>query len=206
MEHKFSKNSKYYTIGMYTLFFVLLATIIVKLVWNWSDTASYIDMLLGVVQPFLVGLLIAYLINPLTKFMNDKVFKKIFKDKVPKVRKLLSVLISYIIVIGVIVTALFYIIPQIVDSLTQLASFVESAQTGYTSIMAKLRELNEGYPEWKLDSVIEMINDIPAAIMDIIKTTIPKLIPTLYNTSLSLISLVVNLLISIMVSVYMLLV
>lgn len=205
MEHKFSKNSKYYTIGMYTLFFVLLATIIVKLVWNWSDTASYIDMLLGVVQPFLVGLLIAYLINPLTKFMNDKVFKKIFKDKVPKVRKLLSVLISYIIVIGVIVTALFYIIPQIVDSLTQLASFVESAQTGYTSIMAKLRELNESYPEWKLDSVIEMINDIPAAIMDIIKTTIPKLIPTLYNTSLSLISLVVNLLISIMVSVYMLL-
>ena len=71
--------------------------------------------------------------------------------------------------------------------------------------MAKLRELNESYPEWKLDSVIEMINDIPAAIMDIIKTTIPKLIPTLYNTSLSLISLVVNLLISIMVSVYMLL-
>ena len=205
MEHKFSKNSKYYTIGMYTLFFVLLATIIVKLVWNWSDTASYIDMLLGVVHPFLVGLLIAYLINPLTKFMNDKVFKKIFKNKVPKVRKLLSVLISYIIVIGVIVTALFYIIPQIVDSLTQLTSFVESAQTGYTSIMGKLKELNKSYPEWKLDSVIEMINDIPAAMTDVIKTTIPKLIPTLYNTSLSLISLVVNLLISIMVSVYMLL-
>lgn len=205
MSHKFSKNSKYYTIGIYALFFVLLMTIVVKLVWNWSDTASYLDAILGVIQPFLVGLLIAYLINPLTKLINEKIFKKLFRSKAPGVRKLLSVLVSYIIVIGVIVTAMFYLIPQIVESLTQIASFIETAQTGYTSIMTKLSELNAQYPQWKLDAVIEMINDIPEALTDLIKATIPKLIPTLYNTSLSLISLVVNLLIAIMVSAYMLL-
>lgn len=205
MEHKFSKNSKYYTIGVYSVIFVTLATIMVKLVWNWHDTTSYVSGIMGVIQPFLVGLLIAYLINPLTKLLNDKVFKKLFHGRMPKLRKLLSVLISYIIVIGVIVTALFYIIPQIVESLKQIASFIESAQTGYADMMNKLMELNENYPQWKLDSVINMIEDIPGALSEVITDIVPMIIPTIYNTSLSLISTIIDLLIAIMVSAYMLL-
>lgn len=205
MNHRFLKNSKYYTIGVYAVLFVALATIAVKLVWNWDDTTGYVGRVLDVVQPFLVGLLIAYLINPLTKLINEKIFKKLFKGKLPKLRKLLSVLISYIIVIGAIVTALFYIIPQVMESLKQIATFVESAQTGYANIMDKLKELNADYPQWKLDSVINMIEDVPEALADVITEQVPKLIPTIYSTSLSLISGAVDLLIAIMVSVYMLL-
>ena len=205
MNHKFSKNSRYYTIGIYTLFFILLATIIVKLVWNWDATSSLLSSLLDVVYPFLIGLLIAYLINPLAKLISKKLLKNVFKMKSRGARKLISVLLSYIIVITAIVTAMLYIVPQIGESLAQLSGFIESAQSGYTSIMNKLKELNEQYPEWKLDGIIEMINGIPALITDFVKTTAPKLLPTLYSTSMSLISGVVNMLISIMVSAYMLL-
>lgn len=205
MSHKFSKNSKYYTIVIYGLAFVLLAAIAVKLVWHWDATSSYLGRILGVIQPFLVGLLIAYLINPLAKLINEKVLKKIFRSKAPKTRKVLAVLTSYVIVIGVIVTALFYIVPQIVESLMQIANLVETAQTGYTSIMKELEKLNENYPEWRLDSIIKMVNKIPSMLTDVITNTIPKLIPTLYNTSLSLISGIVNLFIAVIVSIYMLL-
>lgn len=205
MDHKFSKNSKYYTIVIYGLAFVILAAVAIKLVWHWDATSSYLGRVLGVVQPFLIGLLIAYLINPLTKLINEKIFRKIFKSKAPKTRKILSVLTSYIIVIGVIVTALFYIIPQIVDSLMQIANLVESAQTGYSSIMNKLNKMKENYPEWNIDAVIKTVDGIPAMMTDVITKTVPKLIPTLYNTSISLISGVINLLIAIMVSIYMLL-
>lgn len=205
MDHKFSKNSKYYTIVIYGLAFVILAAVAIKLVWHWDATSSYLGRVLGVVQPFLIGLLIAYLINPLTKLINEKIFRKIFKNKAPKTRKILSVLTSYIIVIGVIVTALFYIIPQIVDSLMQIANLVESAQTGYSSIMNKLNKMKENYPEWNIDAVIKTVDGIPAMMTDVITKTVPKLIPTLYNTSISLISGVINLLIAIMVSIYMLL-
>ena len=205
MSHKFSKNSRYYTIGIYTIFFILIATVVVKLVWNWDATSSLLGRVMDVINPFLVGLLIAYLINPLAKLISTKLFKNMLKIKSHGVRKLLSVLLSYIIVISAIVTALFYIVPQIAESLTQLSNFIGNAQNGYTSIMNKIRELNEQYPEWKLDGIIELINSVPALITDFIKTTVPKLLPTIYNTSMSLISGVVNMLISIMVSAYMLL-
>ena len=205
MSHKFSKNSRYYTIGIYAICFILIATIVVKLVWNWEDTSSLFGTVLDVIYPFLIGLLIAYLINPLAKLISRKLLKNVFKIKSHGKRKLLSVLLSYLIVIGAIVTALFYIVPQIVESLTQLSGFIGNAQSGYTSIMNELRALNEQYPEWKLDGIIDMINSVPSLITDFIKTTVPKLIPTIYNTSMSLISGVVNMLISIMVSAYMLL-
>lgn len=205
MGHKFTKNSKYYTIGIYFLVFILFATIIVRLIWNWEATSSYLDMLLDVIYPFLVGLLIAYLINPLTKIISDKFLKKIFKEKAKGARKLLSVLLSYIIVIGAIVMVMFYIVPQIGESLTQLVSFIESAQNGYTNIMNKLEELNNSYPQWKFDVIIDAVEKMPDALANVITETLPTLIPTIYNTSLSVISVVVNLLIAVMVSVYMLL-
>ncbi len=205
MNHKFSKNSRYYTICMYAIMFVLIATIIVKLVWNWEATSSLLGRLLGVVQPFLIGLLIAYLINPLAKLISRKLLKNIFKIKSHGKRKLFSVLLSYIIVISAIVTAMFYIVPQIGESLAQISGFIESAQSGYTSIMNELRQLNERYPEWKLDGIIEMIDNIPALLTDFVKTTVPTLLPTIYNTGMSLISGLINMLIAVMVSVYMLL-
>lgn len=205
MNHKFSKNSRYYTICMYAIMFVLIATIIVKLVWNWEATSSLLGRLLGVVQPFLIGLLIAYLINPLAKLISRKLLKNIFKIKSHGKRKLFSVLLSYIIVISAIVTVMFYIVPQIGESLAQLSGFIESAQSGYTSIMNELRQLNERYPEWKLEGIIEMIDNIPALLTDFVKTTVPTLLPTIYNTGMSLISGLINMLIAVMVSVYMLL-
>ena len=191
--------------GIYFLVFILFATIIVRLIWNWEATSSYLDMLLDVIYPFLVGLLIAYLINPLTKIISDKFLKKFFKEKAKGARKLLAVLFSYIIVIGAIVTAMFYIVPQIGESLTQLVSFIESAQNGYTNIMNKLEELNNSYPQWKFDVIIDAVENMPDALANVITETLPTLIPTIYNTSLSVISVVVNLLIAVMVSVYMLL-
>lgn len=204
MEHKFSKNSRYYTIGIYAIVFILIATICIKLVWNWDETSSLLGALLDVVQPFLLGLLIAYFINPLAKLISRKLLKNIFKIKSHGVRKVLSVLIAYIIVISAIVTAMFYIVPQIVESLSQLSNFIDTAQTGYGKIMNKLQELNEKYPQWKLDGVIDMIKGVPSLITDFIKNTVPTLLPTLYSTSMSVISGLINMLISIIVSVYML--
>ena len=100
MNHKFSKNSTYYTIGMYAIFFILIATVVVKLVWNWDATSSLLGRLLDVIYPFLVGLLIAYLINPLAKLISSKLLKKIFRIKSHGKRKLFSVLLSYILVIS----------------------------------------------------------------------------------------------------------
>ena len=170
---------------------------------NWESTSSTISHALKVLYPFLFGLLIAYFLNPLSKVL-DHFLNRFFKDRHTGIRKGLSILLSYIIVLGLIITVLFYIIPQIIDSLTQITSFVNSAQSGYNQFMDKVLELESTHPEWDLSGINDAMEEIPDKIINIITKAIPTIIPTIYNTSMSLISGFLNVIIAIIVSVYML--
>ena len=203
MNHKFSKNNKYYTIALYTIAVVTVCSLIIRVIMNWESTSSTISHALKVLYPFLFGLLIAYFLNPLSKVM-DNFLNRFFKDRHPGICKGLSILLSYVIVLGLIITVLFYIIPQIIDSLTQITSFVNSAQSGYKQFMDKILELESTHPEWDLSVINDAMEEIPDKIINIITKAIPTIIPPIYNTSMSLISGFLNAIIAIIVSVYML--
>ena len=203
MNHKFSKNNKYYTIALYTIAVVTICSLIIRVIMNCESTSSTISHALKVLYPFLFGLLIAYFLNPLSKIL-DHFLNRFFKDRHPGIRKGLSILLSYIIVLGLIITVLFYIIPQIIDSLTQITSFINSAQSGYNQFMDKVLELESTHPEWDLSGINDAMEEIPDKIINIITKAIPTIIPTIYNTSMSLISGFLNVIIAIIVSVYML--
>ena len=199
MNHKLSKNNKYYTIALYTIAVVTICSLIIRVIMNWESTSSTISHALKVLYPFLFGLLIAYFLNPLSKIL-DHFLNRFFKDRHPGIRKGLSILLSYIIVLGLIITVLFYII----DSLTQITSFINSAQSGYNQFMDKVLELESTHPEWDLSGINDAMEEIPDKIINIITKAIPTIIPTIYNTSMSLISGFLNVIIAIIVSVYML--
>lgn len=204
MMDKRNKKTRLIGRGLYILILSALIACVVKVVWHWDAAADLLGGILNIISPFLVGLFIAYMINPLAELLNAKIFKGIFRIKRKGLRKGLSVLLSYVIVITFITIILFYIIPQIVESLTQLTGFIESAQTGYNEIVDAIENLNEKYPEWKLNTVIEFINDIPEQIEKYIGDIALTLLPKIYTTSLSVVSGIINALIAIMVSVYML--
>ena len=203
MNHNFSKINNYYTIALYTISVVNICSLIIRVIMNWESTSSTISHALKVLYPFLFGLLIAYFLNPLSKIL-DHFLNRFFKDRHPGIRKGLSILLSYIIVLGLIITVLFYIIPQIIDSLTQITSFINSAQSGYNQFMDKVLELESTHPEWDLSGINDAMEEIPDKIINIITKAIPTIIPTIYNTSMSLISGFLNVIIAIIVSVYML--
>ena len=81
MSHKFSKNSKYYTIALYSIVVIIASAVIIKVIFNWDSTSTAISNTISILYPFILGLLIAYLINPVTKFIYDKLFGLIFKNK-----------------------------------------------------------------------------------------------------------------------------
>ena len=167
MNHKFSKNNKYYTIALYTIAVVTVCSLIIRVIMNWESTSSTISHALKVLYPFLFGLLIAYFLNPLSKVL-DNFLNRFFKDRHPGICKGFSILLSYVIVLGLIITVLFYIIPQIVDSLTQITSFVNSAQSGYKQFMDKILELESTHPEWDLSVINDAMEEIPDKIINII--------------------------------------
>lgn len=204
MKHKFKKNDKYFTISVYALVVILLAAIGIKIIVSWSDTQKFISTLIGVLTPFLLGFFIAYIINPLAKFINQSILRKLFRIKNRTVRKVISILLSYIIVFGMIATIIFYIIPQIADTLTQISTFIESAQTGYNRLIAQIRLIEEKNPSWDFQAIYDFIEKIPSVVSEFITKQLPQIVPAVFSTSVSVITGVIDFFIAVIVSMYML--
>lgn len=200
-KHKFEKNSKYYTISVYVIITVIVSAILLKVIWHWASTIKSVERIIGMLMPFLIGLLIAYLMNPLVKGLDKNLFEKIFRIKRANIRKALSILISYIFVLGIIIVCISVIIPEIYSSLKNISSGV---QDSYNKLIIFLEDFNKKYPELDISYVTDVVKQNSSNIIDFVKGSLDKILPVLYNTSVSVISWLINIIISIMVSCYML--
>lgn len=96
-----------------------------------------IRFITSIFTPFFVGFVIAYLLNPLMKLLEEKVFFGIRFPKNPqradKLRRLLSMLLIYVLLFGVIVCLTLLLIPQIGNSVETLLKNIPS----YMETMSK---------------------------------------------------------------------
>lgn len=199
--HKFEKNHQYYIISIYVIATVVISAILLKAVWNWASTVQTIHQVIGMLMPFLIGLFIAYLMNPLVKTLDKNVFERAFRIKKPSIRKVLSILVSYLVVFGIIIICISVIIPEIYASLKNISSGV---QDSYNKLIIFLDDINKKYPDLDISYITDVVKQNSSDIINLIKGSLDKIIPMIYNTSISVISWVIKIIIAIMVSCYML--
>ena len=71
---KIDLNKKYTTIAVYAFIVILLAVLAVWFFLNYSDFGGYISKRFSILSPVLLGVLFAYLLNPIVRFFENKVF------------------------------------------------------------------------------------------------------------------------------------
>ena len=94
--------SRYFTIVIYGLMFVLGTILLVRIVGSFNNTVKLLGQALQVIAPFLVGAFIAFILYPLVRFFYRNLFKNTLHMKSDKLSKWLSILVTYVIAIGVI--------------------------------------------------------------------------------------------------------
>ena len=85
----FQPNSKYFTIVVYALFFVLGSILIYKFIGNWNSTVKAFKNIFSILSPFLIGAMIALILYPFIKTLYNKFFLKVCHIKSRKLAKLL---------------------------------------------------------------------------------------------------------------------
>ena len=136
-ENKFRANSKYFTIASYAFGVIAIASLVIKLIFFWDDATSFFKNLVSALEPFFLGILIAFLINPLINWMRRVLFGKLIRIKKPGLNKGLSILLAYLVVLAAIIAAILFIIPSIINTATKL-----SGQLG------ELRHTVSGITKW----------------------------------------------------------
>lgn len=121
------------------VFFVIFYLLI-----NISAIGGVLSSVLSVFTPIILGFTFAYMLNPILKLFEFKVFKKL-KNK--KLLRALSIVFTYVFALLLIVAFGFLIIPALIESIKDLAgkmdSYLFSTAQYVNSLIVKFTKNNE---------------------------------------------------------------
>lgn len=201
---KINWNSKYTTISVYTIITFLICILIYAVLFNFTVIGDFIRKLMKILAPIIWGIVIAYLVNPIMKWI-EKRLSKIIEKKKPhfKITRILSLTFAMIIFLAVIAALGAIILPQVIESITtiinNISTYINNFEKWIDSFLVK-------YPEL-LTIVSDQIDNIEKAAMEFANNIAPKLgdiMMKITDSTLSFIVAVKDGLIGIIVAVYLL--
>ncbi|MCD7784621.1 MAG: AI-2E family transporter [Oscillospiraceae bacterium] len=115
---RFFNNKRYNKIFGYCIAFITVVLLIVLFLFQWDTVKSFFGTILGVLEPVIWGLVIAFIMNSMVKRTEIILGKTIFKKKPhPKASRAIGILVASVIIIAVIVLVIMAVIPQIISSI-----------------------------------------------------------------------------------------
>lgn len=197
---KIEWNDKYTTIAVYT-FLVIAATILFYLgISQVSIFTDKVDSVIIILQPFIIGFSIAYIINFLLDFYENKVFKiKQIKKLNLKSTRGIGIIFSYLTMFLIIGMMFKFLLPEVLDSIVGLVNDIPTYINKTTELMYDIiGDLNIGEEYSK--TIIDNINNIINYTIKFISNLIPALGLMVANFA----SGIWNVVIGIIVSIYLL--
>ncbi|MBO5348684.1 MAG: AI-2E family transporter [Clostridia bacterium] len=147
------KDRKVLTKWMYWFSLAFALILVYKILDSFLAISTWVSNLFSIVTPFIIGVIIAYILYIPSRKLESIYNKAKF---IRKKSRLLSVLTVYILVIILCIIAIRFFVPAIVDSFQDL---VNNFQTYYNTIKEKIMSLPED-SILKSDNVINAINQL----------------------------------------------
>lgn len=193
-----SGKKRYLRTGL-TIFVSLAAVVAFYfIILRYQGIKSYLDMISLALQPVMVGIVIAYVLCPVAKFLERQFHRG---KRLSRVARPLSVLFTLIFAIGILGLFCALILPQVADS---IRSLVADLPRMLEVQLARLDSYLETDSE-AAAAVMQMITSVETFLMAWIKENMFETVSNVAVSVLSIGSAIVNLVVSVVVTVYLLL-
>jgi predicted PurR-regulated permease PerM len=197
---KVNWNSKYTTIAIYSFLVAVSVILFYLAISQVSIFTDKLDSIIVILQPFIIGFSIAYIINFLLEFYENKVLEtKYIKKLKLKSKRGLGIILSYITAFFIISMVVKFLLPQLIDSIVGLVNDIPTYINSTTEFVDKvIKDLNieEQYSKTLMDNFNNLINYIIRFVTN--------LIPALGSLVAKIASSIWNVILGIIVSVYLL--
>ncbi len=212
--HKFKELMKDSTFIRWS-FFILFNAILLYLVffavqnigWIWNKTTGIASTLISAFWPLIIGLILAYLLNPLSEFIDSKVVNKLIKipkdpikaEKRANLSHFISVLLTFILVIAAVIAIIYGFTVMLIGRVVfkDLSMLLENFITALTQYEVTFRSwITSNIPEGMLsDKLMETASAIMTWIADNI--SVSSMIGTFTDIGGSVLDIVIGVIIAI---------
>lgn len=168
---------KYFYIGLTAFLVVAACVLFFFLIFRLPGILSFFGKILSVTQPVIIGLIIAYLVNPIANSINGGLLKlsnKYFNKKPRLIRKIsnaISVFGALAVFILMIILIIYMIVPQFIESISsmikvlpgQLDTFIKEISAEFErnkDLQNLINALYEYEQEWLQNDLTGYVNSI----------------------------------------------
>lgn len=202
---KIDWNKKYTTISVYSFIVVCCSIIFYSIISQLDQFTGKLGELMAILQPFIIGFVIAYLLNFILVFYEEKLFRGDKFNKLKgKSKRGLGIVLTYISAGLILYLFTQFVVPQLVDSIVGLANDIPKYVNNLTVLIDKLsQELNVGSEylgQEYYNIAIEKWNEFVTFIINLGA----NLIPILGNFAAAVASSIWNIVLGLIISVYLL--
>lgn len=176
---------------------ICAGVVLYSVINNLPAIGTTVRSIIGIFKPILIGLAIAYLINPLVK-LTDRGIAPVVKNE--RVRNWVAITIAYAIVILFLTVLLYSLLPQLFESVMQ---FVNNINIYSAAVNDLLKGLQASAEEHGID-VNQVINTGSSFVTDAV-TWLTNNAGTMVGRSVTYGSEAVSLVISFILAIYFLL-
>ena len=196
---KIDWNRKYTTVAVYS-FIVIACSIVFYLISSQVKVFSNkISDFIAILYPFIIGFAIAYLLNFILKFIENRIISEKMRGKSPARVRAISMIITYFVAGTLCYLFVHFVWPELLESIIGLFNDIPNYVNNATVMINKLIE------EFNLTPAsMEILESKWKELTDFIMNFMTDIIPVIGNTIMVVISSLWNIVLGVIVSIYLL--
>lgn len=206
-ENKNQRFSQIISKSMSQLIVILLAIIIFFAFYRFSEIMSVFKLILGTIQPILIGLCLGYVLKRPQKFFHKKIYKLFTKHRIIKkekkresISKGLSIFIAMIMFLVTIYILIIMAVPEIVENIFRVTDTLPEQVNRLIRWVSARMEENSKYA----DMFEKILKEATDYITRWVKNDMMTQIGQLASGIISAVSVFVNAVVGVIVAVYVL--
>lgn len=191
---KVNWNSKYTTISVYSFIVICCSIIFYRIASDTSVFMGKISSIISTLQPFIIGAVIAYLLNFILVFVEERMLSKNKLDKLkPKSKRAIGLLLTYIVAFILLALFVQFVLPQLVESMLGLVNDIPTYLTNLSDLLTKYtKDLNidKEYLDIAVTKLTDFINyfiSVAAGLLPVVGQALGIVASSIWNIVLGVI-------------------
>jgi predicted PurR-regulated permease PerM len=194
-----NKDYNYFKIFLAVFLAIVCSIVVYFLFSKLGYVVLFLKKIFKILAPVIIGVVFAYLFNPIITRIEDYLNKY---DKIKKKNKLgrvLGIIITYVLFVAVIVIFIRFFIPSLLDSLNMMVKNIPKYLENVFTFIKDICEKNNINPKF-IDSYRSSINE---TIKNSVVPNMDIIINNLATGITSVVKWIINIVVSIIISVYL---
>ena len=181
---------------------IIFTVVIIFAFINIEALWSFITYIIKIFMPFIIGVMIAFVLNVLLNVVENKMFKKLSQknNKVwKKIKRPISLLTTFIIIIALIAFILGLLIPQLQNTVTIFTENFDSYKKESIEILDKI-----GIDNKDIKALNKNIEKIKEEVTDYVGNNKQEIVQTTFGVASSVVGTITSLVLGIVFAIYIL--